>query len=75
MNEPPFCERDPIRADLFSALQSLSEVIPEMRAGQLMAAVEELCADLHRPQRGQPQEAASEALTTGLKEASYRGSK
>jgi hypothetical protein len=36
-----------IRADVFSALQELSEVIPEMRAGQLMAAVGELCSDLH----------------------------
>jgi hypothetical protein len=36
-----------IRADLFSALQELSEVIPEMRAGQLVAAVGELCNDLH----------------------------
>ena len=36
-----------IRADLFSALQELSEVIPEMRAGQLVAAVGELCTDLH----------------------------
>jgi hypothetical protein len=35
------------RAELFAALQSLSEVIPEMRAGQLVAAVGELCADLH----------------------------
>ena len=35
------------RAELFAALQSLSEVVPEMRAGQLMAAVGELCADLH----------------------------
>jgi len=35
------------RADLFAALQSLAEVIPEMRGGQLMAAVGELCADLH----------------------------
>ena len=35
------------RADLFAALQELSEIIPEMRAGQLMAAVGELCADLH----------------------------
>lgn len=33
--------------DLFAAIQKLSEVIPEMRAGQLMAAVGELCADLH----------------------------
>ena len=36
-----------IRADLFAALQELSKVIPEMRAGQLMAAVGELCTDLH----------------------------
>jgi hypothetical protein len=35
------------RADLFSALQQLSELIPDMRAGQLIAAVGELCADLH----------------------------
>ena len=34
-------------AELFSALQSLSEAIPEMRAGQLVAAIGELCADLH----------------------------
>jgi hypothetical protein len=36
-----------LRAELFTALQSLSEIAPEMRAGQLMAAVGELCADLH----------------------------
>lgn len=35
------------RAEVFAALQSLSEVVPEMRAGQLAAAVGELCADLH----------------------------
>jgi hypothetical protein len=35
------------RADLFAALQALSEAVPEMRVGQLMAAVGELCADLH----------------------------
>jgi hypothetical protein len=35
------------RAELFAALRGLSEVIPEMRAGQLMAAIGELCADLH----------------------------
>ena len=35
------------RAELFVALRELSEVVPEMRAGQLMAAVGELCADLH----------------------------
>lgn len=35
------------RAELFAALQSLSEAVPEMRVGQLVAAVGELCADLH----------------------------
>jgi hypothetical protein len=35
------------RAELFAALRELAETIPEMRAGQLMAAVGELCADLH----------------------------
>ncbi len=35
------------RAELFVALRELSGAIPEMRVGQLMAAVGELCADLH----------------------------
>lgn len=35
------------RAELFAAFQALSEIVPEMRAGQLTAAVGELCADLH----------------------------
>ena len=35
------------RAELFLALRELSEFIPEMRAGQLIAAVGELCADLY----------------------------
>jgi hypothetical protein len=35
------------RADLFAALHSVSKAIPEMRAGQLVAAIGELCADLH----------------------------
>ena len=35
------------RAELFAALEALARVIPEMRGGQLMAAVGELCADLH----------------------------
>ncbi|HQU43929.1 MAG TPA: hypothetical protein PK867_14015, partial [Pirellulales bacterium] len=35
------------KAELFAALQSLSEAIPEMRAGRLVAAIGELCADLH----------------------------
>ena len=39
-------ESDP-RVELFDALQGWSEVIPEMRVGQLIAAVGELCADLH----------------------------
>ena len=38
---------DQLRAELYAALQSLSELTPEMRAGQLMAAIGELCADLH----------------------------
>jgi hypothetical protein len=36
-----------VKADLFAAIQTLSEAIPEMRSGQLIAAVGELCADLH----------------------------
>ena len=35
------------RAELFAAFQSLSEVVPEMRMGQLLAAIGELCTDLH----------------------------
>jgi hypothetical protein len=35
------------RAELIAAIQALSEIVPEMRAGQLIAAVGELCADLH----------------------------
>lgn len=35
------------RSELFAALHELSEIIPEMRSGQLMAAVGELCSDLH----------------------------
>ena len=36
-----------IRDDVFAALRETCEVIPEMRAGQLVAAVGELCSDLH----------------------------
>ena len=36
-----------VRPELFEALQSLSEAVPEMRIGQLIAAVGELCTDLH----------------------------
>ena len=35
------------RADLFDALHTLAEIVPQMRGGQLMAAVGELCADRH----------------------------
>jgi len=41
MNEPNS------HAELYGALQSLAESVPQMRAGQLMAALGELCADLH----------------------------
>src|SRR5207244_3600516 len=35
------------RAELFAAIEALAGIIPDMRGGQLMAAVGELCADLH----------------------------
>ena len=35
------------RMELFAALQALVEIVPEMRGGQFMAAIGELCADLH----------------------------
>ena len=35
------------RNELFASLQALSGKVPEMRAGQLMAALGEVCADLH----------------------------
>ena len=35
------------REGLFAAIASLAAVVPEMRAGRLMAAVGELGADLH----------------------------
>ena len=35
------------RTELFAALQELSEIVPEMRAGQLMSALGEVCADIH----------------------------
>ena len=35
------------RAELFDALRALAAAVPEMRSGQLMGAVGELCADLH----------------------------
>jgi hypothetical protein len=36
-----------VKVELFAALQALSEAIPDMRVGQIVAAVGELCADLH----------------------------
>lgn len=33
--------------ELFAALQGLAKVVPDIRGGQLMAAVGELCLDLH----------------------------
>ena len=45
--EKPTLNTTDTRTDLFVALERLSAVIPDMRAGQLMAAVGELCADLH----------------------------
>ncbi len=35
------------RDELFAAIRSLAEIVPEMRAGQLVAALGELCADIH----------------------------
>ena len=35
------------RSEVFTQLRELSELIPEMRCAQLIAAVGELCADLH----------------------------
>jgi len=34
------------RAELFTALQGLAGIMPEMRCGQLMSAVGELCTDI-----------------------------
>ena len=41
MNEPD------TRSELFDALRALAEAVPEMRSGQVMAAVGELCVDLY----------------------------
>ena len=35
------------RAQVCESLRELSELIPEMRCAQLIAAIGELCADLH----------------------------
>jgi hypothetical protein len=47
MREGPIVSDNEIRAELFSTLAALAEIVPEMRGGQLVAAVGELCADLH----------------------------
>lgn len=36
-----------LRAELFAELRALADVADGMRSGQVMAAVGELCADLH----------------------------
>ena len=38
---------NPTRGEVFDAIRSLSEAVPEIRAGQLVAALGELCSDLH----------------------------
>jgi hypothetical protein len=35
------------RTELFAALQALAEAVPQMRLGQLVAAIGEFSADLH----------------------------
>ena len=35
------------RAELFAAFGELVQIVPDMRGGQLVAVVGELCADLH----------------------------
>ena len=35
------------RSELIEAIRALAEGVPEMRAGQLVAALGELCTDLH----------------------------
>lgn len=36
-----------MQGEVFDAIRTLSEAVPEMRAGQLVAALGELCSDLH----------------------------
>jgi hypothetical protein len=38
---------DSTKAEIYERLRELSELIPEMRSAQLLAAVGELCQDLH----------------------------
>lgn len=47
LTEGPNMSEHHTRTELFDALSELSDIASEMRAGQLMAAVGELCADLH----------------------------
>ena len=35
------------RVELAMALKAVTEIVPEMRFGQLISAIGELCADLH----------------------------
>ena len=35
------------RSDVFDSLRELSDLMPEMRCAQLVAAIGELCADVH----------------------------
>lgn len=35
------------RAEALAALAEIADIAPQMRAGQIMAAVGEICADLH----------------------------
>jgi hypothetical protein len=43
---PPMSDSD-TRTQLYEGLRELSELMPEMRCAQLIAAIGELCADLH----------------------------
>lgn len=36
-----------LRTELCAALQALADTVPEMRMGQLLAALGELCSDMH----------------------------
>jgi hypothetical protein len=47
MPEGSIMSENETRAELFDAIQSLAGIVTEMRAGQLVAALGELCADLH----------------------------
>ena len=38
---------DEDRDDVFAAIRSLADIVTEMRAGQLVAALGELCSDIH----------------------------